>query len=77
MVPRSYHCGFSYWDSGVSAAICILYCGWSHGRTNMVMIFLGYGLDFVSGGLTQLQAVRRMAERVGRRILQKSKNYLT
>lgn len=34
----------------------------------MVMIFLGYGLDFVSGGLTQLQAVRRMggqAERVG------------
>lgn len=43
----------------------------------MVMIgILGYGLDFVSGGLTQLQSVRRMVERVGRRILQKSKNYL-
>lgn len=31
----------------------------------MVMIFFGYGLDFVSGGSTQFQAVRRMAERVG------------
>lgn len=26
----------------------------------MVMIFLGYGLDFVSGGFTQFQAARRM-----------------
>lgn len=34
------------------------------------------GLDFVSGGSTQLQAVRRLEERVGRRIVQKSKNYL-
>lgn len=31
----------------------------------MVMMFLGYGLDFASGGSTQLQPVRRMAERVG------------
>lgn len=31
----------------------------------VVMIFLGYGLDFVSGGLTQLQAVRGMVEWVG------------
>lgn len=67
----------SYWASGASAAICSLYCGWSHGRTRMVMIFLGYGLDFVSGGSTQLQPVRRMGWQkrwVGRRILQKSKN---
>lgn len=38
------------------------------------------GLDFVSGGSTQLQAVRRMGWQkrwVGRRIVQKSKNYLT
>lgn len=47
----------------------------------MVMIFFGCGLDFVSGGSTQLQSVRRMEGWqkgwVGRRILQKSKNYLT
>lgn len=68
----------SYWASGVSAAICSLCCGWFHGRTRMVMIvFFGYGLDFVSGGSTQLQLVRRMGWQkgwVGRRILQKSKN---
>lgn len=80
-VPRSYYCGFSYWASGVSAAIYILYCGWSHGRIRMVMIGTDSwcGLDFVSGGLTQLQLVRRMGWQkrwVGRRILQKSKNYL-
>lgn len=28
----------SYWASGVSAAFCSLYCGWSGGRTRMVMI---------------------------------------
>lgn len=38
LVPRSYYCGFSCWARGVSAAVCVLYCGWSYGRTNMVMI---------------------------------------
>lgn len=37
-VPRSHYCGISCWASGVSATICVLYCGWSQGRTRMVMI---------------------------------------